>query len=159
VAQSAADQRVPRQRAEALGELLLDVPIEPASRPLVIHPVLPAAEPVVPPVVEPMPPLAAERAIPPVIEPAPPQAGDRPVAPGTVVPQRDLARLAPVVAIASVIALVTLWLVVREWRWLSLPIERREAIARRVIDRWRGPGAFAELDARNDRQWQSSDTP
>jgi hypothetical protein len=131
--------------ADPLGELLLDVPLEPVPRGLVIHPVLPAA-------------AAAEPTVPRVVEPMPPPAG-LPIAPDEPAPRRPLARLVPVAGIAAVIVLATLWLVVREWRWLSLPIDRREAIARSLVDRWRGRGAFAELDAQNARQWNPSDAP
>jgi hypothetical protein len=147
-------------------ELLLDVPLEPAPpapRSVVIHPVLPAApEPVAgipsPPVVEPAgpQPVGPEPVAPePLILPA----DETPIASDAPPARRHLARLVPVIGIAAVIVLATLWVVVREWRWLSLPPERRDAIARTIIDRWRGEGAYAALDAKNARRWTSPETP
>ncbi|MBV8888599.1 MAG: hypothetical protein JO305_02915 [Alphaproteobacteria bacterium] len=41
------------------------------------------------------------------------------------------------------------WLAVAEWDWLSLPLDRRTEIARTIIDRWEGSGAYRRIDAEN----------
>jgi hypothetical protein len=104
-----------------------------APAPLVIEPVLPSGSPVPSPI---LPPPAPARAEPARVERE---------------PQIGLAWAWSAVIVGVLIISATAWGVSLEWRWLSLPLDRRISVARTIVDRWDGPGAYSRIDGENNR--------
>ena len=104
-------------------------------------------------------PLVIEPVLPPSAAAPPPPVVATPAARKTVVAVEApaaAARFWPIVLVSAAIIAVTIWLLIMEWRWLSLPYDRRADVARGVVDRWEGPGAYSRIDQDNNRLFRGS---